>query len=108
GDIARYDAWFMSHLAAFDATRADGTRFIDVYTETGGTAANSRAMAGDATTWLGGAGLAASILDDDTPDTLTPDQYSFPVIFKLSMLSHDGVPRYYFQRLAQASGFTPL
>jgi hypothetical protein len=108
GNIATFDGWVQGNITRFDATRADELRWIDVYTSAGGTDANSRTMAMNAATWLSAAGLSASLLDDDTTDTLMPADYAHPVIFKLSGLAHGDVPKYYFGELLQASGFAPL
>lgn len=103
-----YDAWVRDQVRRFDPARADALRFVDVYTAGGGTLANSRAMAMDASAWLSAAGLSASLLDDDTTATLTAAQYAHNVLFKRSALAHSSVPQYYVQRLAAASGFEPL
>ncbi|MFI5303117.1 MAG: hypothetical protein ACHREM_33925, partial [Polyangiales bacterium] len=65
GYLTTYDDWVTTHLARFDATRADRLRFATEYTAGGGTAVNARAMAASAETWVGDAGLEASLLFDD-------------------------------------------
>jgi hypothetical protein len=108
GEQPTFDGWMQSSLARFATGRPDELRWVDVYTESGGTAANSRAMAASAQAWLDDAGLAASYFDDDTTDTLDAATYAHPVIFKLSGLTHDEVPQYYFGELARASGFAVI
>jgi|SRR5579859_410388 len=108
GEQPTFDGWMQSSLARFAPGRPDELRWVDVYTESGGTAANSRAMAASAQAWLDDAGLAASYFDDDTTDTLDAATYAHPVIFKLSGLTHDEVPQYYFGELARAGGFAVI
>ena len=108
GQTNVFDGWVQNDIARFDATRADGMRWIDVYTATGGTDANSRTMSASAQMWLNAAGLSASYFDDNTTSTLPPAAYAHPVIFKLSGLAHGDVPKYYFGELARASGFASL
>ena len=80
---------------------APGKRFADVYTSGGGTLANSQAMATRAQqlAWV----PAAQLLDDRTTATLTDADYAHELIFKLSGLTHDGVPAYYFGKLVGTS-----
>jgi hypothetical protein len=108
GYLSTYDDWVTGSLARFDPTRTDRLRFATEYTEGGGTADNARAMAASAEGWVADAGLEASLLFDDTTDTLTDAQYAHPLIFKLSALAHNDVPRYYFQKLVASAGFSPL
>ena len=91
GNTADFDAWAMAVTA--------GKRFADVYTTGGGTLDNSQAMATRAQAWV----PAAQLLDDRTTDTLTDAQYAHELLFKLSALSHDGVPAYYFGKLVGTS-----
>jgi hypothetical protein len=65
-------------------------------------------MATRASSWLGDAGLAASLLADDTTDTLPASAYAHPVLFKLSALAHEDVPKYYFQEFAASAGFAAI
>ncbi len=108
GETTTFDGWVRGNVARFTPPATTGFRFVDVYTASGGTMANARAMAGRAATWLRTAGLTASLLDDDTVTMLAPDDYAHPVIFKRSALSHDDTTRYYPRRLFAASGFAPL
>jgi len=80
-------------------------RFTDFYTQGGGTLANSQAMATRASSgsWV----PAAQLLDDRTTDTLTDAQYAHELIFKLSGLTHDGVPAYYFAKVIGTSVLAP-
>jgi hypothetical protein len=92
-----FDAWVMD-AGALLATRE--RRFANVYTCCGGTLANSQAMAARARGWVDDASV---ILDDRTGATLTLDQLRHGLLFKRSGLSHDDVPRYYFQKLLESS-----
>jgi len=95
GNTADFDAWAKAVTA--------GKRFADVYTQGGGTLSNSQAMATRAQAWV----PAAELLDDRTTDTLTDAQYAHELLFKLSGLSHDGVPAYYFGKLVGTSVLAP-
>lgn len=95
GNTADFDAWAMSVAA--------GKRFADVYTSGGGTLANSQAMATRAQAWV----PADQLLDDRTTDTLTDAQYAHELLFKMSGLTHDGVPAYYFGKLVGTSVLAP-
>jgi hypothetical protein len=95
GNSADFDAWAMAV--------APGKRFADVYTSGGGTLANSQAMATRAQPWV----PAAELLDDRTTDTLSDAQYAHELIFKMSGLTHDGVPAYYFGKFVGTSVLAP-
>jgi hypothetical protein len=95
GNIADFDAWAKAVSA--------GKRFADVYTNGGGTLSNSQAMATRAQAWV----PAAQLLDDRTTATLTDAEYAHELIFKLSGLTHDGVPAYYFGKLVGSSVLAP-
>ena len=95
GNTADFDAWAM--------TVAPGKRFADVYTSGGGTLANSQAMATRAQAWV----PADQLLDDRTTDTLTDAQYAHELMFKMSGLTHDGVPAYYFGKFVGTSVLAP-
>jgi hypothetical protein len=95
GNTTDFDAWAKAV--------GPGKRFADVYTQGGGTLSNSQAMATRAQAWV----PAAQLHDDRTTDTLTDAQYAHELIFKLSGLSHDGVPAYYFGKLVGTSVLAP-
>jgi hypothetical protein len=76
-------------------------RFADVYTTSGGTLANSQAMADRAASWVTPDGGA--LVDDRTTATWPDATYAHPLLFKHSALSHDGVPAYYFGKLVGTS-----
>ncbi|MEI7892330.1 MAG: hypothetical protein WCI05_04535 [Myxococcales bacterium] len=110
GEMATYDAWVLANLARFGPNRADGVRFTDVYTAGGGTAVYSRAMASRVAGWIGDAGLPwrdAALAVDDTTATLTDAQVAAPLLFKLTAVAHDDIPRVTFERFARAAGFSP-
>lgn len=108
GDTAIFDAWFRTNEHRFAPQRPDGLRWMDVYTQTGGTEPNSRAMEANVAEWLADAGLASSLLDDNTTDTLEAGAFAHPVVFKLTSLPHGDVPKLYFEIFARHAGFTPL
>ena len=99
GEEARFDAYVQDDLASFVAP---DRRFAIVYTDGGGTLANSQAMADRAATWT--AGEPAVLVDDRTTSTWTDDIYRHGLLFKHSALSHDGVPRYYVEHMLATSG----
>jgi hypothetical protein len=108
GYTAVFDEWVGASAVRFDPARTDGLRWMDIYTQTGGTAANSRAMAVAAEGWLAEAGLDGSELFDDTIDVLEAGAYAHPVVFKLTGLAHGDVPKVYFGELARESGFATI
>ena len=100
GNSADFDAWVKSDLPGL-AGATPRHRFADVYTSGGGTLANSQAMADRARGWaLPDGGV---LVDDRTTATWPEETYHHGLLFKLSGLSHDGVPRYYFGQLVQSS-----
>lgn len=107
GEIAVYDDYTVNDLASFDPAGAHH-RFAVVYTDGGGTDANSRALGDRIASGLATLGHPEWLLDDDTTATLDAAAFEHPLLVKHSMLSHDGVVTYYFQRLVTAAGFAPL
>lgn len=102
GATTSFDAWVMSDLPAL-ATGA--RRFGSFYTSTGGTQANNLAMADRAAAWV--ATMPEVLVDDRTTDTWPEATYAHGLLFKHSMLSHDGVPGYYFERMLATSDLAP-
>jgi len=98
GDFAQFDGFVQNNLKNF-GPGANQYRFSSIYTDGGGTMANSQAMAGRAKNWVAAAGRQDQLLFDDTTATLPPAAYQHSLIFKHSALSHDAVPRYYFGQL---------
>src|SRR3989338_579208 len=79
-------------------------KFQSIYTDNGGTAANNVQMAQNLQTLLAAKGQSSLLLFDQTFDTLSPTQYaSYPLLFKRTDLSHNDVPRYFFQQFLQWS-----
>ena len=100
GNTLSFDSWVMLDLASFTA---QARRFADIYTTVGGTLANSQAMADRAAMWVD-----SSVLIDDRTTATWPDAtYHHGLLFKLSALSHDDVPRYYFERMVATSSLAP-
>ncbi len=96
---AEFESWLKDDLDSF-ATPGWSRRFMDVYTDGGGTADDSQALAATVAPWFG----PNAFVHDTTFATWTLDQYDHGVLFKRSMLSHDGVPKYYFRKLLETSG----
>ena len=91
-----FEAWALSDTAGLTGS-PPRRRFADVYTTSGGTLANSEALADRARTWV--PGMPDVFIDDRTTATWTEDRFRHGLLFKHSALSHDGVPRYYFEKL---------
>ena len=99
GSEDAYDAFVEDALAQSRlGPGAAQARFVSIYTDTGGTAANNRAMAARAAAWLAAANASALMLDDDSLDAPLPAAAvaGTPVIFKRSNLTHDDTCRHYF------------
>lgn len=108
GELAVYDDYTVNQLDRFDPAGAAPLRFALVYTDGGGTDANSRALGAEIASGLTSIGHPEWLLFDDTTATLDAPAFDHPLLVKHSMLSHDGVVLYYFQRFASAVGFAPL
>ncbi len=94
GNLAQYEAWLRPNLGKI--------RFSLVYTDGGGTLANSQALAALVKQWLAAAHLPAStLIDDRTTSTFTDAQFATPIIFKHSALAHDATASYYFSRFVR-------
>jgi hypothetical protein len=97
GNLDQFEAWEKSSLGT--------ARLAVVYTDSAGTAANSRKLATDAHAFVKAAGLDPKlVLDDRTWSTLTDAAFDAPLLFKRSALSHDGTAQYYFGRLLAHAG----
>jgi hypothetical protein len=103
GRTSSFDGWVMDDIPSF-ATSMPARRFANVYTSGGGTYANSQAMADRAAGWVASDPLV--LLDDRTTATLTDAEFQHGLLFKLSGLSHDDVPRKYFARLLATSSLS--
>lgn len=105
GSTDAFDGWVRSRVAAAAfGPGAGGARFASLYTDTGGTEANNRAMAARVAGWLAAANATALMLDDDTLGPLRPgDVGAHPIIFKRSPLTHDDTCRAFFAQLLQDS-----
>lgn len=95
GSIPDFDAWILEDTAAL-ATRA--RRYANVYTAS--TQTNVQAQA----TRLKPQLPTGSALDDRTTATLTPQQLAVGALWKRTGLSHDGLVRYYVERILSTSG----
>jgi len=107
GDIPTYESFTVHQLQRFDPTTTTPLRFAMVFTDFGSTDANSRALAGEIASGLATRGHSEWLLFDDTTATLDAAAFDHPLIVKHSVLSHDGVVMYYFQRFVAAAGFAP-
>lgn len=99
GNSADFESWIKQDLGSFSGA-APRRRFATVYTDTGGTLMNNQLLA----TRAAGFGLDPGVIvDDRTTSTWPPETYQHGLLFKRSMLAHDGVPRYYFGTLISTS-----
>jgi hypothetical protein len=105
GESAVFAGWIQSNAPRFDKARADGLRFVDIYTAGGGTEAPSLALAATTRAVLADAGLAGAQSDQQDGGAI---DLTAPVVFALSAAAHDDVPRLYFGALIAAAGFAPL
>jgi len=106
GETPSFDAWVRQDLGTFynpgsNQGAHSPRRFADIYTSGGGTLTNSQMMVTRARTWV--PGDAGVLIDDRTTATWPDDTYHHGLLFKLSGLPHDGVPRYYFERMLSTS-----
>ncbi len=108
GELPVYRSYTVTELARFDPGGTTPLRFAMVFTDGGGTDTNSRSLAREIETGLSTLGHPEWLLFDDTTTTLNAAAFDHPMIVKHSMLSHDGVVLYYFQRFVAAVGFAPL
>lgn len=97
GYVATFEDWITSDLASFTADK----RFATFYTSGGGTLDNNQAMADDAASWV--AADPSILVDDRTTATWNDATYHHGLLFKASMLTHDGVPQYYVERMLATS-----
>jgi hypothetical protein len=99
-----FEMWINSDLGSIASTRR---RFASVYTCcSSGPETNTQNILAPVVHgyFPGDAGV---VMDDRTSSTWTDDEYLHGVLLKFSMLTHDGVPRYYFGKLISTSGNLP-
>lgn len=108
GEIPTYRGWLHEHLARFDPAVSAPLRFAMVFTDGGGTSATSIALGNEIEGWLTTEGDPANLLFDETTATLAEPAFLTPMIVKRSMLSHDGVVTYYFERFLRGSDLPRL
>ncbi|HEY5925967.1 MAG TPA: hypothetical protein VIV11_29970 [Kofleriaceae bacterium] len=99
GQTAQFDGWVMADIASFSSP--PDRRFANVYTAGAGTRTNSEAMATRAASWV--AADPSALVDDRTTMPIADADLGRGLVFKLSELSHDDVPRTYFARLLSTS-----
>lgn len=100
GNSADFEAWIRQDLPALSGA-VPRRRFASIYTDSGGTLMNSQALAKAAAAFVTDPGV---LIDDRTTATWPLETYHHGLLFKRSMLTHDAVPRYYFQTLIATSG----
>lgn len=100
GNSADFEAWIRQDLPGLSGA-VPRRRFASIYIDSGGTLANSQALAKAAAGFVIDPGV---LIDDRTTVTWPLETYHHGLLFKRSMLTHDAVPRYYFQTLIATSG----
>ena len=103
GLASTFDAWAMADLAAL---AAPARRFVNLYTNGGGTLSNSHAMATRAATWV--SATPTVLVDDRTAATPTDDQLRHGLVFKLVSGGTDSVPSTHVQQLLATSVLSPI
>ena len=103
GNSSDFETWMRSDLGSFSGS-APQRRFASIYTDGGGTLANSQALATVVRGFLPDPGV---LVDDRTTATWPPATYGHGILFKRSALAHDAVPRYYFGTLLSTSSLAP-
>ena len=101
GSQTTFKNWIAQDLASFDGSTPK-RRFFDVYTDSGGTMANSKAFAATVAQMF--AAGSPTVVNDTTTATWPAATYGHGVLFKHSALSHDGVTLYYFGQLIKTAG----
>jgi hypothetical protein len=100
GNFTDFDSWVKMDLTSLQGSPPP-RRFADVYGATGGTQANSQAMAGRAVGWVGTDG---GVLVDNRTSTMPPDAVlQHGLFFQFSALAHDIIPREWFLPLLRTS-----
>lgn len=101
GEITSFDSWVQSAITRGTfGTGETRVRFNSLYTDTGGTEVNNRAMATRVQGWLASANASALLHYDDTLGPLqSTDVARHPIIFKRSNHTHDDTCRVFFAQL---------
>lgn len=98
GDADKFETWLKA-----DPTLLSGSvpsrRYANVYTDGGGTLAGSQAQASR----LAAFAPTGALVDDRTTSTWADADYRHGLLMKHSALDHDGVVRYYAERLFATS-----
>jgi len=99
-NFAQFDQFVTSHLSSFGVNTVTEFRFSSLFTTDGGTYNNNLAMEERAKTWVQTENCTDILSIDNTLSTL-PDQeiIDYSLVFKLSNLSHNDIPRYNFQQM---------
>jgi hypothetical protein len=105
GDTVTFAGWIQSNAPRFAPARSDGLRFVDLYTAGGGTETQSLALAATANAALADAGLTGALSDQRDGGGLV---LTAPIVFALTPVAHDDVPRSDFGTVLGAAGFAPL
>jgi len=104
GSFNDFTNFITSHMAMLGNSSLD-YQYTNVWTDHGGTDRNSIAEAIAIGKLMRAANKGDKYFWDNTTATLPPSIYrNFPVIFKHSAMTHDGVPTYYFEQLLNQWG----
>jgi hypothetical protein len=97
GNLAQFEAWANASLGQ--------NRLAVVYTDGGGTLANSQKLATDLKAAMASSHVSSALILDDRTYATQPDAaFGAPLVFKHSALSHDGTALYYFGKLVAHAG----
>lgn len=94
GGFDFFDAFVSSNLASFGPSVSQ-YRWVSLYTDSGGTEANNRAMAARVASWL--PANETLMFFDDSLAPMAPASYKYPIVFKRSNFTHDDTCRNYFR-----------
>jgi hypothetical protein len=98
-NFAQFDAFVTNHLASFGTADKTQFRFSSLFTTDGGTYNHNLDMEERAKGWVASANRTEVLGIDNTLTDLTSDQLlQYSLLFKLSNLTHDNIPRYNFQQ----------
>jgi hypothetical protein len=100
GNFTDFDNWVKADPAKL-AGSPPQQRFVDFYGATGGTFANSQAMAVRAVGWVPADG--GILVDDRTTNTPPDAQLEHGIVFQFTALAHDMIPRTWLLPLLRTS-----
>lgn len=101
GPVGLFDALY-GESSVFERAALSGVRLLDLYTSSGGTADNSRALGARLASRMGGVVL------DDRASAPTPEQWAAQVLIKKVPEDHSSVPLRHFGSFVGQCGFDAI